>query len=258
MAAQNQSPISLVHSTRGPGSESNPCTEAPNSSAELFDNSQGEPHLNYYGTPSTALPAAEPPPIRSPAARMPGPVILVVLGFLGIQEFGSIEQADISPEWSAFAREATLRMFENTILALRTAYHVDNEEEREFENLYPVFKNLNLEDRVLPDNRVVFQPKSYEGHRYSYSRTHYHPVVISMFDLPGRRNRYRWQLGEYNERNTETFRGDRYFIFHYYHECDLQKEFNVKVWYKYDGSRMRLHCVSIPLQLLLMIVKESS
>lgn len=259
MTGQEQSPIALVNSIQGPGSESNPRTETPNSPAELFDSSQSERHLNDNGPAIMPLPAAEPLPIDSPAARMPGDVIHMILGshILGIQDFGSIEQAGISLDWSAFAREETLRQFENTTIALRTAFQVDNEVEEESENLYPVFKKLPLGDRVLPDNRVVFEPESFDGHRYCYPRAHYHPVDVFMFDLPCRRRTYHWQLGEENERNTQNFREDRYFIFHYYHECDIWRKFSMKVWYKFDGNKMRLHCVSIPLQLLLMIVKEA-
>jgi hypothetical protein len=253
VGARPSSAMSLV----GPDSDQHLSTNAPSSSALIPDDPAPATDLSDQTSAIILLPASEPPPNVSPIARLPGGVILNILQSQGldIQDFGSIERANISPEWFSFAREAALREFIPTYVSLTTSFSLDHGlQEKEHEILDPVPRKFELEYRVLPDNRVVYQPKSYKGHRYRYPRSCYRPVTVVIYDLPSRRRPYKWQL---DDAQPQSYRRDNYAIFEYYHERDVIREYSMKIWYKFDGGKMRLHCVSIPLQLLLVILREN-
>lgn len=231
-----------------PDSDQHLSTSAPSSSALISD--------EYDLSDQTiVLPASEPPPNVSPIARLPRPVILHILQSqrLDIQDFGSLERANISPDWFSFAREAALREFIPTCVSLTTSFSLDHEpQENEFDILYPVPGKFELEHRVLPDHRVVYERESSERGRHRYPRSCYRPIMVEIYDLPSRRRPYKWEL---DDAHPQSYRKDNYAIFEYYHERDVIKEYSMKIWYKFDGSKMRLHCVSIPLQLLLVILR---
>jgi hypothetical protein len=254
VGARPSTAMSLV----GPDSDQHLSTSAPSSSALIPDDPAPATDLSDQTNAITLLPASEPPPNVAPIARFPKDVILNILQsqVLSIQDIGSIERANISLEWSSFAREAALREFIPTRVSLTTSFSLDNEpEEEEFDILYPVPKKFPVEDRVLPDGgRVVYEFESYEGDCHRYPRDCYRPAKVVIYDLPSRRRLAKWNL---HDALPQSFRNDNYTFFDFYHKRDVLKEYSMKVWYKFDGSRMRLHCVSIPLQLLLVIIKEN-
>jgi hypothetical protein len=56
--------------------------------------------------------------------------------------------------------------------------------------------------------------------------------------------------------NCEWVRGDQFSVFSYWNELDVQGKYQTKIWYKLHGNKMRLHCISIRVELLDIMLQE--
>jgi hypothetical protein len=222
------------------------------------------------------LPTAEPsPPSRPrPAALLPPELILKVLDTidLDVLDLLCLEQAGIAPVWSFYAREAALRKLAFSEIKLATIVYGDHwEEVTKIERLFAVIRNRPREKWVLPDDRIVFEP-NYDVLRPRYHRHHYRPADVELVGLPGTPVPKMWRLIPHRRlshrdedsrgrvylphTNCTRLREDRYSVFEYFHDRDPRKEVPTKVWYKFDGDMMQLHCISIPLHSLVNILRD--
>jgi hypothetical protein len=188
-----------------------------------------------------------------------------------LEDYLSIISSQISGNWSNVARSIALPILAESQIQVDTSYFDDGRETTEYEHLYPVIRRIPVERRVLPDDRLVFEPDFDGALRYSYHRNQYRPREIIM-RMPGRT--LRWSLqpdiappryevvrnehGSYIPATniTQLGPGDRFTIFNYHLEQDFRREFPVKVFYKTNGDMKKLHCMSIPLRLLGWVLKK--
>lgn len=279
--AAPEPPNPILHNNANMGPDSDQVGHlmagAPDSGGYRPDDSQTEQDLDIESSVmllATAEPSLSSRPGPIPAALLPRETILKILEMvdLKVQDFLRLERANIGANWSLCAREATLRKLKVSDILLSTTVYRDHREElTKTERLSPVIRNRRPGKWVLPDNRIVFEP-DYDLPRPRYHRNHYRPTDLEMVGLPGHPEPVKWRLVPHhrlshrdeNSRgrvylphtNCRRLREDKFSVFDYYHERDLRKEFCTKVWYKFDGDQMQLHCISIPLQLLVVILLD--
>jgi len=51
---------------------------------------------------------------------------------------------------------------------------------------------------------------------------------------------------------------DRFIVFQYWHDEDVKRRYPIKVFYKTADEKILLHCVSIHIKLLTMVLDKSS
>lgn len=162
----------------------------------------------------------------------------------------------------------------NTYIKFWTKYErADGRQRREWLMLYPVIKRIPVQDRNLPEKRVVYEP-CYDETRHAYRLNEIAPDEIEFF-LPERLelNPYCWPLGERQVRRPRRTRHISYReecnappsnfsivqeVFYKFENGsmsigDQRSDFPVNVFYKrdHDTETLKLHAVSIPLQCLL-------
>jgi len=193
---------------------------------------------------------------------------------LVLEDYLDLIWKDISGKWTKFAiRHATPLLRESTVTVKTILRRDGNDEEEDYEHTKPVIKSINQPtDWVLPRGRIIFEP-DFDGFRHIYHPKRYMPSEISII-VASHARRYRWCLGPdttlqpydvvgnhtnglFTVNNTTTFGEDnRFTIFNYVHEDDTAREHPVKIFYKVDGDWMKLHCVSIPLKLLALLINN--
>jgi hypothetical protein len=265
-------PTSLDRPIVGAKAEISLPADVPSSPVGSTADPDGE--TDVLNNPSTAiihLPTSEHgPPRGSAAVRMPNDIVQIIVKtpFLDLQDVSSIALSEISPVWSVFATEKLLRRFKNTYIAFSTCYTQDHREARDVEFLYPVYGNYEPEEWVLPKQSIVFEHKRDDKRRHKYPRTNYRPGEMVIYDLPGCQRPYKWQLDpdfrsaagphDDDDYNCKRVRKGIYSVFNYYNERDLERRFVTKVWYRFNGDKMYLLALSIPLPLMGMLLRNPS
>jgi hypothetical protein len=158
------------------------------------------------------------------------------------------------------------------IVKTRIKFHTRQREtrgrDRESLDLYPVIRRVDKEDRVLPCNRIVYEP-DFTQNRPSYRPGEFTPDEIE-FHLPNELHSqpYFWPLGDelVIPRKTRVhYREERntpvsnicvvQSVFYKFQNAGAERgdDFPVNVFYKRDGESpaARLHAVSIPWDRLL-------
>jgi hypothetical protein len=133
-----------------------------------------------------------------------------------------------------------------------------------------VIKDVLPECRVLPNDRVLFEPDYDEDGRFEYPKGRFTPSKLTI-RLPGSAIPYVWPLGTpiISPMTPSKYDGNRHgsppwpytwvirqFIdFQYFHPFDVDRLHPLRVIYQSNGGcRFALHAVSIRLELLEMIV----
>jgi hypothetical protein len=165
----------------------------------------------------------------------------------------------------------------NSYITFWTKHERAESRPRESLPLYPVIKDRDKLKRVLPDDRVVYEP-DYDNFRHSYLPGKYAPDEIE-FHLPidlhrpsrSRSTPYRWPLGEKQARRPDETHDTVYreepnapssnmsivqgvfYKFRNEMSSEDQQDFPVYVFYKREGEgeAVKLHAVSIPWECLL-------
>jgi hypothetical protein len=259
----------------GPDSGQHLIAGIPGSPISAAGEPQADRGLNV-GPSAAPLPAAEHHP-NDYAARVIPDIVHLILDNLPIGDLLSVEKANIAPEWTWFAKSERIKLLEKlqySEVFLSTGYHVDRTREESSECLDPVYSRTSPpEGWVLPTNRlVVFEPNPYDVQRDGYYPHTYEPDELVMHGLPGHPRPYKWPLIPHHQRsprdgdhrgrfflsptNCKTEREDRFSIFSYYNELDVKMDYETKIWYKLHGNKMQLHCISIRLELLDIMLKE--
>jgi len=167
-------------------------------------------------------------------------------------------------------RNALVLLRDSTI-TVKTIRRAGRDVEADYVHTEPVIKRISdRSEWVTPRGRIIFEP-GLEGVRHSYHARQYKPIEVTIM-VGGKQ--FKWTLvPETNPRpydvmgndtsgfipatNTTTFgAGNRFTIFHYIHDEDTKREYPARIFYKIDDDWMRLHCVSIPLKLLALLIND--
>ena len=149
--------------------------------------------------------------------------------------------------------------------------------EEEYQHTYPVIRRMRKSAWHLPDGRLIYETSGTDQKRYRYHPNQFKPAGAIM-RLDERAEDYRWSLSPdqgtpYYETSgnemtdfiptTDNVKyadpDERYLVFQYHHKADVRREHLIKVFYKKEESEwLTLYCVSIPLDLLAIILLEGS
>lgn len=143
----------------------------------------------------------------------------------------------------------------------------DARTEREWEHLTPVIRRVDKEKRMLPHDRVVYEPEYTGVPKHLQHRGKFEPEgIMFRLNMNDRTWKFYWPLIANAERTSRTYRDDRYredryrshsielkyTLMHQYYRFDTFKNSPVYVFYKeqreYDS--VRLHAISIPIEYL--------
>jgi hypothetical protein len=202
------------------------------------------------------------------AARLPNDVILHIFGYLYLSDVVSLMFADVLPNFTTAARELALPVIADFDLQVDTVYDDDGGTElNEFEHMTPVIRHIPDPTRgVLPKRCVIFEPELARSKLHRYHRNEFKPVNVI---LRWRQFTYNWVLrpdysgpGRQMEApmtNLVRVGGEDspFIVFQYWHEEDVRRESPIKVFYKSVGDTILLHCVSIPISLLTLVLEKN-
>lgn len=195
---------------------------------------------------------------------------------LGLKDYLDLISGTVSDKLKNFAIAHALPRLRDSVVTVKTIHRKAASEEEDYEHTYPVIRRIR-EPKIwtLPRGRIIFEPELEGTLRYGYHRNQFKPAEIAL-TIDGRARRYKWTLvPEMQPRvyeiahrdnsdfvpvtNTTRFGPtDRFTIFHYVHEDDSTQSHPAKIFYKQDGDRMTLHCVSIPLNLISLLIDSDN
>lgn len=183
------------------------------------------------------------------------------------EEYMALLAANVSERWNSVAKCFALpNLFESSI-QVSTLYGEDGERNSDYQHLYPVIRRLQPDKWVFPRERIIYEPIYNLGMRYTYRPGRYKPAEL-IIRLPHRAKPYKWVLEPGRREPTYDSVGnnaasyipvtnlshmgldDVYAVFDYFHRSDLHHEFPIKVFYKTHDQYLKLHALSIPLELL--------
>ena len=190
---------------------------------------------------------------------------------LALEDLLELIRVDVTENVSNFARRNAVPLLRDSSVTVKTAAGADEED---YEHTYSVISRIpNPANWVMPRDRMIFEPHNIGALRHNYHPNQYRPLEM-ILTIDGRARRYKWQLDLekdparydavrndtsdfiYVSNKTTWGAGDRFTIFHYVHEDDLARHHPARIFYKVEGDWMHLHCVSIPLKLLSMLINN--
>jgi hypothetical protein len=194
-------------------------------------------------------------------------VILQVFRYLHLYDVVSLMFADVLSNFSAAATELALPVIADFDLQVETVYDLDGQADVDYEHTQPVIRKIETPTaRNLPRECVIFEPEPELGKvRPSYRRGQFKPAFVK---LRWRPFTFEWTLkpgyfgpaGDNMEvplTNICKNVHDRFIVFQYWHDEDVRRLYPIKVFYKTADEKILLHCVSIPIKLLAMVLEKN-
>jgi len=194
-------------------------------------------------------------------------VILHIFRYLHLYDVIALMFANVLPSFTAAGIELSLPVIADFDLQVETVYDVDGEDNDEYEHLHPVVRNVqNPGPQNLPRGNIILEPQTGKTApiRHSYRPGQFKPAFVR---LRWRTQTYDWTLkpgysgvaGEVPLTNTyKIVANDRFKVFQYWHEEDVLRVYPIRVFYKTgDDDKILLHCVSIPLKLLSIVLEKN-
>ena len=194
-------------------------------------------------------------------------IIIQIFRYLHLQDVMSLMFADVLPRFTRAARDLALPIIADFDLQIETLYDADDN--YDYEHLQPVIRNVTDPDsRHLAKECVIFEPKI-SKHLNPYLRVQSKPIVAK---LRWRQLTFEWSLTpDYSPRDSGDeaqiphtnlqevgTKSGRFIIFRYWHAEDIIREYPIKVFYKTYDKRILLHCVSIHVKLLGLVIEKDS
>ena len=201
-------------------------------------------------------------------ATLGNDVILQIFGYLHLYDVVALIFANVLPNFTACGTQLAMPVIADFDLQVGTVYDLDGNDANDYEHTQPVIRNIkNPDQRNLPRECIIFEPELGTAIRHSYRRGQFKPVVVI---LRWRHLTFEWELapdcagpamGDHmdvplpNRCNIHT--NDRFIVFRYWHDEDTKRTYPIKVFYKTADEKILLHCVSIPIKLLAMVLEKN-
>ena len=214
------------------------------------------------------VPPGDVPPVSTMRSTIENSTDIRVLA---LKDYLDLYSANVNPRLTKHAERKILKTLRGSSVTVNTLRKVAWREETEYEHTYPVISRIDDPELwVAPRGRIIYEPKFDDPLRHKYYANQFKPDEL-MLTL---HNRHPWTLkpdmevsryevarngtSDYIPVTNTTYYGpgDRFTIFHYFHDEDVRREYAAKIFYKKDGDGMRFHCVSIPIKLLSVLVKD--
>jgi hypothetical protein len=182
-------------------------------------------------------------------------------------DYLALMAANISEPWNAVAKCFALPALAESTVQVNTFYAQDGERNSDYQHLYAVIRRVRRDRWVFPKDRIIYEPTENDGMRYAYHPGQYKPAEI-IIRISDRSKSHKWVLE--HDRREPTYEtigngntsyipvtnlyhmgaDDVYAVFDYFHRCDLHHKLPIKVFYKTHDEYLKLHALSIPLELL--------
>jgi len=194
-------------------------------------------------------------------------IILQIFGYLHLYDVVSLMFADISPEFTAATTDLALPVIADFDLQIDTVYDLDGKDDNDYEHTQPIIRKIEHPiARNLPRECVIFEPELGKA-RHSSRRGQFKPAFVK---LRWRPFTFEWILepsysgpaGDPMEvpltNLCKIHIDDRFIVFQYWHDEDVQRLYPIKVFYKTADEKILLHCVTIPVKLLAVVLEKDT